>query len=230
MGLGQAHRHLRLLFLHASLLHTTDNNAASPPIHTPLFPPPRPLTHPQLLQLCGVGGIGKTAVAGRVLTRLAEDDWLVAVHEGRWNPPALTAAVTAALDGKAGLTEAQASLIDPQVDDTSKLALVHQLLSRERLLVLFDDFEQNLEAGGGAYHDPGFAEVLDGLCQAARVGRLLVTSRYPLPYDQSLLERIDIPPLSASELRRLLLRLPPYATWSRPTARCWWAPSAAIPA
>ena len=158
--------------------------------------------------LTGVGGIGKTALAGRILTRLAEDGWLTAVHAGRWNPSALTAAVAAALDGKERQTEARMLLTNPQVDDTTKLAVAHRLLARERLLVLFDDFEQNLTAGGGAYHDPGFAEVIDGLCQAATVGRLLVTSRYPLPDGQGLLERINLPPLSGSELRRLLLRLP----------------------
>ena len=39
--------------------------------------------------LTGVGGIGKTALAGRVIARLADEGWLVAVHEGRWNPAAL---------------------------------------------------------------------------------------------------------------------------------------------
>ena len=50
--------------------------------------------------LTGIGGIGKTALAGRVMARLADEGWLVAVHEGRWNPAALIAgaaqAVTAA--------------------------------------------------------------------------------------------------------------------------------------
>ena len=47
--------------------------------------------------LTGIGGIGKTALAGRAISRLREDGWLIAVHEGRWNPTALIAAVAEAL-------------------------------------------------------------------------------------------------------------------------------------
>jgi hypothetical protein len=35
------------------------------------------------VQLTGIGGIGKTALAGRVMSRLRADGWLIAVHEGR---------------------------------------------------------------------------------------------------------------------------------------------------
>jgi hypothetical protein len=35
----------------------------------------------------GIGGIGKTALAGRVISRLRGDGWLIAVHEGRWTRP-----------------------------------------------------------------------------------------------------------------------------------------------
>jgi hypothetical protein len=45
----------------------------------------------------GVGGIGKTALAGRAVARLRDDGWLVAVHEGRWNPAALIAATAQAI-------------------------------------------------------------------------------------------------------------------------------------
>jgi hypothetical protein len=36
--------------------------------------------------LTGIGGIGKTALAGRVISRLRDEGWLIAVHEGRWSP------------------------------------------------------------------------------------------------------------------------------------------------
>ena len=48
--------------------------------------------------LTGIGGIGKTALAGRVMARLADEGWLIAVHEGRWNPTALITAVARAVD------------------------------------------------------------------------------------------------------------------------------------
>ena len=47
--------------------------------------------------LTGIGGIGKTALAGRVISRLRADGWLIAVHEGRWNPTTLIAATAGAI-------------------------------------------------------------------------------------------------------------------------------------
>ena len=81
----------------------------------------------------------------------------------------------------------------------------------ERLLVVFDDFEQNLTPGGGAFADPAIDEVITALADAAETGGLLVTCRYPLPGPDRFLARIPIPPLSAAELRRMFLRLPALA-------------------
>ena len=47
--------------------------------------------------LTGIGGIGKTALAGRIISRLRDDGWLIAVHEGRWNPTALITATARAI-------------------------------------------------------------------------------------------------------------------------------------
>ena len=52
--------------------------------------------------LTGIGGIGKTALAGRVMARLADEGWLVAVHEGRWRPAALIAGHRAGRDRGGG--------------------------------------------------------------------------------------------------------------------------------
>jgi hypothetical protein len=134
------------------------------------------------------------------------DGWLVAEHIGAWSPPSLIGAVADALAGTphAQLGEA---LRRPDVDDAQKLGAIFTLLERERLLVLFDDFEQNLTPGGREFLDPGFAEIVARMLEAAQTGRLLVTCRYPVP-DADLLLRVDLPALSPSELRRLFLRLP----------------------
>lgn len=99
------------------------------------------------------------------------------------------------------------ALNDADVDDTVKLGLVGRLLAQARLLVLFDDFEQNLASGGEEWIDPGFADTFTWLAETAQTGKLLVTCRYPLPGEPDLIG-VDLPPLSPAELRRLLLRMP----------------------
>ena len=167
--------------------------------------------------LTGIGGIGKTALAGRVIGRLGDEGWLVAVHEGPWNPAALIAAVTRAVQEgiarasdqarAAGLRGALDELTAPG-DDGPKLAAVAGLLAEFKLLVVFDDFEQNLTPGGEEFLDPAFDDILTGLADAATSGGLLVTCRYALPGPDRFLARIGVPALSATELRRLFLRLP----------------------
>ena len=171
--------------------------------------------------LTGIGGIGKTALAGRVISRLRDDGWLIAMHEGRWNPTELINAAAIAIDQTlprtsdparaATLRHARDRLTDPGSDDGPKLAVVAGLLASQRLLVVFDDFEQNLTPGGEAFLDPAIEEVIAGLGDAADTGALLVTCRYPLPSPDQSLAQVRIPPLSAAELRRLFLRLPALA-------------------
>jgi tetratricopeptide (TPR) repeat protein len=168
--------------------------------------------------LTGIGGIGKTALAGRVISRLRDEGWLIVVHEGRWNPIALITATASVIDAAlprtggaaqtALLRSALARLADPGSDDGPKLAAIAALLADHRMLVVFDDFEQNLTPGGEAFADPAFDEMITGLADAAETGALLVTCRYPLPGPDRFLAQVSLPPLSPAELRRLFLRLP----------------------
>jgi CHAT domain/TIR domain/AAA ATPase domain len=171
------------------------------------------------IQLTGIGGIGKTALAGRIMARLREEGWLVVVHEGRWNPTALITAtakaITAALPASsadtaetASLREALTVLADRSLDDPPKLAAITALLGTCRLLLVFDDFEQNLATGGQDILDPAIDDALITLTDAAETGALLVTCRYPLPGPDRYLAEIPVPALSRAELRRMFLRLP----------------------
>jgi hypothetical protein len=174
--------------------------------------------------LTGIGGIGKTALAGRVISRLREDGWLVAIHDGKWNPTGLIAATAQAITEAlpevtdsaqaALLRQAGALLTDPASDDGPKLNVVAALLARCRLLVVFDDFEQNLTPGGQDFLDPAIGEVITALADKAETGGLLVTCRYPLPGPDRFLAEVPIPGLSLSELRRMFLRLPALADLS----------------
>jgi hypothetical protein len=157
------------------------------------------------VQLMGVGGIGKTALAGRLVTRLRGDGMRPVVHEGRWNPSALFAGLAAAL---AGVDDRAVALASAEVPDTAKAALVGQILDTAPVLLVFDDFEQNLGPGGDGFLDPAFDEVFTSWCHAAGTGAILVTCRYPLPGEDRYLASIRVGPLSPAELRRLLLRLP----------------------
>jgi tetratricopeptide (TPR) repeat protein len=171
--------------------------------------------------LTGIGGIGKTALAGRVISRLRGDGWLIAVHEGKWNPTGLIAAtaqtIAEALPGLADnaqaalLRQAKASLTDQASDDGPKLNVVAALLMRFRLLVVFDDFEQNLTPGGQDFLDPAIGEVISALAGNAETGGLLVTCRYPLPGPDRFLAEVPVPGLSVAELQRMFLRLPALA-------------------
>lgn len=92
--------------------------------------------------LTGVGGIGKSAVAGRIETRLREDGWLTAVHFGRWNPALLITAVTDAIAAQEStadplLIRAHALLASSEAPDTAKMDCVRALLQRTRLLVVW---------------------------------------------------------------------------------------------
>ena len=185
------------------------------------------------VQLTGIGGIGKTAVAGRVISRLRADGWLIAVHEGRWNPSALIAAVADAiadiLTTTAGpesetpqrpisnssrmvmLREALTRLTSPDDDNGARLAVINQLLANEQLLLAFDDFEQNLTGDGSAFLDATTEQAITAFADAAEVGVLLLTSRYTLPGPDRFLVEVPVSPLTAMELRRLFLRLPALA-------------------
>ncbi len=168
------------------------------------------------VQLTGVAGIGKTAVAGRVISRLRDDGWLIAVHQGRWNPTALISATARAIsDAMPSISgparDALPVLTDSDRDDVPRLEVIAALLASQRLLVVFDDFEQNLIPGGDAFLDPATEQVIMSLAEAADPGALLLTCRHPLPGPDWLLVQVPVPALSPAELRRLFLRLPAVA-------------------
>ncbi|MFI7608295.1 CHAT domain-containing protein [Micromonospora sp. NPDC049366] len=153
------------------------------------------------VMLTGVAGIGKTAVAGRVLTRLRDDihdPWSIVVHSGVWDPQRLLAdvAATPAGAGLAGLAEPDAAWI-----------ALSEVLRARRLLIHFDDFEHNLTGDGTDFVDAVFGEVFVALCRAASRGKIFVSGRYPVPREVPLL-RVEVPVLSDAEMMRLVLRLP----------------------
>jgi hypothetical protein len=159
-------------------------------------------------QLLGTGGVGKSAVAGRIMRRLAERGWRVAVVSGSWNIPQIAAQLGAALWGHSqrDLAELARKLDDPNASDELRLAWIQAVLSNHRVLLVLDNFEDVLTTAGREFRDPVVARLFAFLLQSARDGKLLITSRHPVPSGGGRLHRVDLGPLSAAETRKLMLR------------------------
>ena len=162
------------------------------------------------LVLTGIGGVGKSAVAGRAMQRLKEGGWLVCAHAGRFD----LQGIATALGGELAQSDRKESrkrgalLVHPELDDKLRFQLVVQTLAEEPVVLVLDDFEQNLATGGGRFRDPDVELYLGALAENAGRGRLLVTSRYPIPGFDAQFRRVPVGPLSLAESRRLLQRLP----------------------
>ena len=168
--------------------------------------------------LTGMGGIGKSSLAGRAMQRMRESGWRIAACAGRFNLYQIAMALSGALKDSDGYQKddtpadrARKSMAERLTqqgcDDQERLGWIKKALSEERVLLVLDDFELNLTQGGAAFHDPDAAAGLKELAQAARRGRLLITCRYLIPGMAVLLERVAVGRLSDVQSRKLLLRL-----------------------
>jgi tetratricopeptide (TPR) repeat protein len=159
--------------------------------------------------ICGIGGIGKSAVAGRAISRLAEEGWRSVAVEGRWTFNELTSQIGTALfsDLDPEIATVAGVLVQTALPDEVRLPLLGQLLAAHPILLVLDNFEDNLTLGASAFKDASTQAILETLYRAANRGKLLLTSRYPLPSSEPWLERLDLGPLSSAQTRKLLYRL-----------------------
>jgi tetratricopeptide (TPR) repeat protein len=158
--------------------------------------------------LTGIGGVGKSALAGRVMARQSEAGWLMAAVQGPFSLTGIALAVGLALLTAGRAPEVAKLLVQPELDDRLRGPLLGRALAENPVLLVLDDFEQNLTTGGDAFLNPDVADQLRDLAKQARTGRLLITCRYPLPGFGPLLHSLAVPPLSPAETRKKLLRLP----------------------
>jgi tetratricopeptide (TPR) repeat protein len=171
--------------------------------------------HSRSVALTGIGGVGKSSVAGRVMARLAEERWVCSATTGAWS---LEAACTALRGDLLAARHRWARDLHEQLavlpaDDRDRFQFLERVLRGHPVLLVLDNFEDNL-TDGVKFTDAGTATVIERLAESCGTGRLLVTCRYPLPGMQDLLRHLDIGPLSLSETRRLFLRLPGLRTLS----------------
>ena len=161
--------------------------------------------------LTGIGGAGKSAVAARAMARLSEDGWVVAPTVGVFSIGGIAAALGAALHHhphpQPRWALHAADLRNPQLPDESRLFAIHTLLQSERVLLVFDNFEDNLVTGGAAFKDDSVKALIVDFAKNAKAGKLLFTSRYRLPDLAFDFDHQALPPLSAAQVRKLMRRL-----------------------
>jgi tetratricopeptide (TPR) repeat protein len=179
----------------------------------------------------GVGGLGKSALAGRVAARLVEEGWALAVHQGELRLDGIAGAVAEGLGGWAARLATQhtrhpqtgsSAAVSPTAedvraavkdltaaaDDGELLPLLTRTLRRFPILLVLDDFEQNLDTGGTRFSDEGVDAQLGVLVATGGLTKVLVTCRYPIPGFEHRLHEVGLPPLSSAEIRKDFLRLP----------------------
>ncbi len=159
--------------------------------------------------LTGIGGVGKSSVASRAMARLQEDGWAVAAVAGRLalGPLCTSVALARGQHANPQLAATARQLGQPDLDDPTRLGLLTGLLQQHRLLLVLDNFEENLAPGGQGFDNDAVHDLTRLLAQHAKCGRLLVTCRYPLAALEDELYHLPLPPLSAAEVRKLLWRL-----------------------
>ncbi len=158
--------------------------------------------------LYGIGGVGKSSIAGRVMTRLRERGWVTTAVAGPLDLDRLCQAVRDALDPLDDPPARQlVTKLGEPVDDELRLSRLGQALTGHRLLLVLDNFEDNLVLGGGSFTEPATEGVVGRLLAGAGQGRLLITSRYPVPGAPASVHELHVGPLSRAQTRKLLLRL-----------------------
>lgn len=170
----------------------------------------RALRSGRAVALTGIGGIGKSSIAGRLASRLVDDGWLVSTTQGSWSLNGVYSQLLIDLalcphPWAAQLAEALGRLPD---SDQARISGLQHALGTMPLLLVFDNFEDNLTVDVASFLDPVVATIAEQLAAVPGPGAVLFTCRYPLPGLDHVVDTVELPPLTLSETRRLFLRLP----------------------
>ncbi|HRW10167.1 MAG TPA: BTAD domain-containing putative transcriptional regulator, partial [Caldilineaceae bacterium] len=133
----------------------------------------------RLVSILGIGGLGKTTLAAQVVRDLAEDEaqpFTRILWRSLLNAPPLAELLPDILHF---LALPQSVVIPESLD--KRLALLHEYLTQERALLVFDNLESLIETGerGGRYRSgyADYGQLLQYLGQHAHQSCLLLTSR-----------------------------------------------------
>ena len=183
-------------------------------------------THRGGVLVCGSGGIGKSTFAAGIARRMIDDGCVLAVHRGRLSLGSLADALAGGLatwandrdrsgDGSRRTVEARVAMartlarqLEHVRSDEQRKRAVADTVSTLPMLIVLDDFDDNLEPDGGAFADSGMETEFGRLLARLGGSKLLITSQRRIAgYDAQLLE-ISLAPLSPAEVDRLLVSLP----------------------
>jgi tetratricopeptide (TPR) repeat protein len=176
------------------------------------------------MALYGIGGVGKTTLAAELVNRIIDDepDRAYTVLSGSLSVNRMLSAVVSALRQRALVSEqlqgdlatalAVASRSDLSGSDRLSILRDH-VLGRIPLLLVLDNFEDNLTRDGGraSVSDENLAALLADWVLDPRASRLLLTSRYPFELPEGAADRLGfrtVGPLSAAETAKLVWSLP----------------------
>jgi tetratricopeptide (TPR) repeat protein len=175
------------------------------------------------LVIHAIGGVGKSTLAAEIIASAASGRDVVVSRAGALTVDAILEEVGAQLltlladadDRVTASVRQSAHLLrrhDVEWADRQR-ALTQTVLPVVPMIVLLDNFEDNLQPGDQHWtiRDPELAEFLAGWVQRPGESKLVITSRHPfeLPTGaQRHLKRLHLGPLSAAETRKLMWQLP----------------------
>ncbi len=150
------------------------------------------LTGPELagLVLHGAGGIGKSALASQIVSRVShlEPERVTTVIRGQVSVNAVLGGVAAALRHHPAVAQSGGEAQSVRAADRADLPWAHRLallrelvLGQVPVLLVLDDFDDNVSPVSGSWtiRDPALAELIASWgCESHR-GRLLITCRHP---------------------------------------------------
>jgi tetratricopeptide (TPR) repeat protein len=174
----------------------------------------------------GIGGVGKSTLAAQLVADLGEQAGLVVSVAGKVTVDQVVdetgrrlhlACLARNLEEGHPLRQLARLLREPKIPWTERLDLLaDHLLRQQPVVLLLDNFEDNLQQASNGTHgfelaDPQLAGFLTAWINARGMSRLLITSRHPFSLPNMADKRLEphhLGPLSLAETRKLVWRLP----------------------
>ncbi|MEM7028165.1 MAG: BTAD domain-containing putative transcriptional regulator [Chloroflexota bacterium] len=128
----------------------------------------------QLVFIVGIGGVGKTSLAARVVGDIADQFDLV-IWRSLLNAPTLSELLSSVIPI---VSQQKISTIPESIDEQLRLFFSH--LQEERVLLILDNVESILESGQAGQYRLGYepyTQLITGFVSRQHQGHLLLTSR-----------------------------------------------------